>query len=177
MRAQVDPRGAHDHHSERLHEEDDPGHRPSGRARGRRDPHHRRRRCGLVRLTNCPQPPSSPPWPACWEPRLRSLRAAKRTRERSDRAVCLGAARRTGGELAMTRARVVEGQLPGGVCGLHVGGRVRAAPGRQGRREGPGQGPRLRAATPGDTHGTANVPATLSSCLTTADSAGGSCRP
>jgi hypothetical protein len=28
-----------------------------------------------------------------------------------------------------------------------------------------------------DTHGTANVPATLSSCLTTADSAGGSCRP
>ena len=39
------------------------------------------------------------------------------------------------------------------------------------------KGQRLRAATPGDTHGTANALATLSSCLTTTDSAGGSCRP
>ena len=106
MRAQVDPRGAHDHHSERLHEEDDRDtglraelavgeiHTTSGDG------------AGWCVLTNCPRPPSSPPWPACWEPRLRSLRAAERTRERSDRAVCLGAARRTGGELAMTRVRL-----------------------------------------------------------------------
>jgi len=40
------------------------------------------------------------------------VRAAERTRERSDRAVCLGAARRTGGELAIARVRVERGSSP-----------------------------------------------------------------
>jgi hypothetical protein len=60
---------------------------------------------------------------------------------------------------------------------LHIGGRVGAGSGRQGRRETPGQGPRLRAATSGDTHGTGERPGHTPSCLTTADGAGGSCRP
>ena len=89
MRAQVDPRGAHDHHSERLHEDDDrdTGLRPSSRQTRSTAP------AETVRVDASlyeRPPPASPPWPARWEPRLRSLRAAERTRERSDRAVAAG---------------------------------------------------------------------------------------
>src|SRR4029453_6933468 len=51
---------------------------------------------------------------------------------------------RTGGERAMTGTRARRGAAPRWRRGLHVGGRVRAAPGRQGRRGSPGQGPSLR---------------------------------